>query len=150
MNVAKFFQYIASGTAYTLAVTFVSLPLGFIIGLIFSLLHIYGGKVLRSILTIYSTVMRGIPQIVLLFILYFIMSGNINLTPFWAGSISLGVVSSAYQMEIIRGAILSVSGSQMMVARAIGMSKLQAIINVVLPQAMRLVIPPWSITKQPL
>ncbi len=144
MDIAKFLQYIGSGTAYTLAVTFIALPLGFIIGLIFSLLHIYGGKVLRPILTIYSTVMRGIPQIVLLFILYFIMSGTINLTPFWAGSISLGVVSSAYQMEIIRGAFLSVSGSQMMVARAVGLSKFQSIIHVILPQALRLVIPPWS------
>lgn len=144
MDIVKFLQYIASGTAYTLAVTFIALPLGFVIGLLFSVLHIYGGKFLRSILTIYSTVMRGIPQIVLLFILYFIMSGSINLTPFWAGSISLGIVTSAYQMEIIRGAFLSVSGSQMMVARAIGMSKFQAILNVILPQAMRLVIPPWS------
>lgn len=144
MDVARFVQYIASGTAYTLAVTLVSLPLGLIIGLIFALLHVYGGKVLTRILTVYSTVMRGIPQIVLLFILYFIMSGTINLSPFWAGSISLGFVSSAYQMEIIRGAILSVSGDQMMAARAIGMSREQAITNIILPQTLRLAIPPWS------
>ena len=144
MDVARFIQYIASGTAYTLAVTLVSLPLGLIIGLIFAILHVYGGKVLTRILTLYSTVMRGIPQIVLLFILYFIMSGTINLSPFWAGSISLGFVSSAYQMEIIRGAILSVSGDQMMAARAIGMSREQAITNIILPQTLRLAIPPWS------
>ena len=72
------------------------------------------------------------------------MSGSINLTPFWAGSISLGIISSAYQMEIIRGAILSVSSGQMMAALAIGMSKMQAIRYVVLPQAFRLAIPPWS------
>jgi polar amino acid transport system permease protein len=88
--------------------------------------------------------MRGIPPIVLLFILYFIVSGGINLSPFWAGSISLGIVSSAYQMEIIRGAILSVSGGQMMAARAIGMSRTQAIRSVILPQTLRLAIPPWS------
>jgi polar amino acid transport system permease protein len=81
---------------------------------------------------------------VLLFILYFIVSGSINLSPFWAGSISLGIVSSAYQMEIVRGAILSVSGGQMMAARAIGMSKNQAIRHVILPQTLRLAIPPWS------
>lgn len=144
MDVARFVQYIASGTAYTLAVTLVSLPLGLIIGLICALLHVYGGNVLTRILTVYSTVMRGIPQIVLLFILYFIMSGTINLSPFWAGSISLGFVSSAYQMEIIRGAILSVSGDQMMAARAIGMSREQAITNIILPQTLRLAIPPWS------
>jgi len=144
LDVAKFLQYIASGTAYTLAVTLVALPLGLIIGAIFSFLHVYGGKVLTRILTVYSTVMRGIPQIVLLFILYFTMSGAINLSPFWAGSISLGIVSSAYQMEIIRGAILSVSGGQMMAARALGLSKVQAIMHIILPQTIRLAIPPWS------
>lgn len=144
MDVAKFLQYIATGTAFTLAVTLVALPLGLFIGAIFSFLHVYGGKVLTRILTVYSTVMRGIPQIVLLFILYFTMSGAINLSPFWAGSISLGIVSSAYQMEIIRGAILSVSGGQMMAARALGLSKVQAIIHIILPQTIRLAIPPWS------
>jgi polar amino acid transport system permease protein len=144
LDVGKFFQYIASGTAYTVAVTFIALPFGLIVGLLFSLLHVYGGKFSSRIMTLYSTIMRGIPPIVLLFILYFIVSGSINLSPFWAGSISLGIVSSAYQMEIIRGAILSVSSGQMMAARAIGMNKLQAIQNVILPQTLRLAIPPWS------
>jgi polar amino acid transport system permease protein len=144
LDVSKFVQYIASGTAYTIAVTLVALPLGLFIGLLFSLLHVYGGKVLKGLMTLYSTIMRGIPPIVLLFILYFIVSGSINLSPFWAGSISLGIVSSAYQLEIIRGAILSVSSGQMMAARAVGMSKIQAIRNVILPQTLRLAIPPWS------
>jgi len=52
-------------------------------------------------------------------------------------------VSSAYQMEIVRGALLSVSGDQLM-RRAVGLSRLQAIRYVVLPQAVRLAIPPWS------
>lgn len=144
MDVSRFIQYIASGTAYTVAVSLVSLPLGLILGLIFSLLYVYGGKILERLMSIYSSVMRGIPPIVLLFILYFVVSGNINLSPFWAGSISLGIVSSAYQMEIIRGALLSVSGGQMVAARAIGMSKLQAIRYIIIPQAFRLAIPPWS------
>ncbi len=144
MNVSRFIQYIASGTAYTVAVSLISLPLGLILGLIFSLLYVYGGKILERLMSIYSSVMRGIPPIVLLFILYFVVSGSINLSPFWAGSISLGIVSSAYQMEIVRGALLSVSGGQMVAARAIGMSKLQAIRYVIIPQAFRLAIPPWS------
>jgi len=144
LDFGQFIQYIASGTAYTLGVTLVALPSGLLLGLIFAIIYVYGGKVLTRIMSIYSTVMRGIPPIVLLFVLYFIMSGNINLSPFWAGSISLGIISSAYQMEIIRGAILSVSGGQMMAARAIGMSKWQAIRFVVLPQTLRLAIPPWS------
>jgi polar amino acid transport system permease protein len=144
LDIIRFIQYIASGTAYTLGVTFVALPSGLILGLILAIIYVYGGKIAARTLSVYSTVMRGIPPIVLLFILYFIMSGTINLSPFWAGSISLGVISSAYQMEIIRGAILSVSGGQMIAALAIGMSRLQAIRYIVLPQTLRLAIPPWS------
>lgn len=144
MDVARFLQYIASGTAYTVGVTLIALPSGLLLGLLLALLNVYSGKISRWLTSLYSTVMRGIPPIVLLFILYFIVSGSINLSPFLAGSISLGIVSSAYQMEIIRGAILSVSGEQMMAARAIGMSKQQAIRNVILPQTLRLAIPPWS------
>ena len=141
---SNFFQYIAAGTAITIAVTIVALPMGLILGLLLALLHVYGGKILTAVVTFYSTVLRGIPPVVLLFILYFIMSGTINISPFWAGSLSLGIISSAYQLEILRGSILSVSGGQMMAARAIGMSRFKAIRNIILPQALRLAIPPWS------
>jgi polar amino acid transport system permease protein len=144
MDLGRFIQYIASGTAYTVYVSLIALPMGLFLGLLFSLLYVYAGKVLARIMSIYSTIMRGIPPIVLLFILYFMVSGAINLSPFWAGSISLGVISSAYQMEIIRGALLSVSGGQMMAARAIGMSKMDAIRYIIIPQAFRLAITPWS------
>ena len=144
MNFSSFIQYIASGTAYTLGVTLVALPSGLVLGVLFALLYVYGGRVVSRLMSLYSTVMRGIPPIVLLFILYFVMSGSVNLSPFWAGSISLGIISSAYRMEIVRGAILAVSGEQMLAARAIGMSTLEAIRYVILPQTLRLAIPPWS------
>ncbi len=140
----QFFQYIAEGTAITVAVTLVALPLGLMLGLGLALLHVYGGRVFNLLVTIYSVVMRGVPPVVLLFILFFVFSGAINLSPFLAGSLALGIISSAYQTEILRGAILSVSGGQMLAARAVGMSRVQAIRYVVLPQALRLAIPPWS------
>lgn len=140
----EFFQYIAEGTATTLGVALVALPLGLVVGLMLALVHVYGGKVPSLLVTIYSVVLRGVPPLVLLFILYFSFSGAINLTPFWAGSLALGIISSAYQLEIMRGAILSVSGGQMLAARAIGLSRIQAIRSVILPQALRLAIPPWS------
>jgi len=140
----NFFSYIAQGTAITVGVTLVALPFGLILGLLMALVHTYGGKILNRIAAAYSLLMRGVPPIVLLFILYFILSGKINLSPFWAGSLSLGIVSSAYQMEILRGALLAVGGGQMTAARAIGMSRLQSIQHIILPQALRLAIPPWS------
>ena len=141
----NFFSYIVLGTAITVGVTLVALPFGLVLGLLMALVHTYGGKIPSRIAAAYSLLLRGVPPIVLLFILYFILSGNfINLSPFWAGSLSLGIVSSAYQMEILRGALLAVGGGQMVAARAIGMSRLQSIRYIVLPQALRLAIPPWS------
>jgi polar amino acid transport system permease protein len=141
---SNFFSYIVQGTAITIGVTVVALPFGLVIGLFMALIHTYGGKIPNRVAAAYSLLMRGVPPIVLLFILYFILSGTINLSPFWAGSFSLGIVSSAYQMEILRGALLAVGGGQMTAARAIGMSRLQSIQYIVLPQALRLAIPPWS------
>lgn len=140
----SFVNYILQGTSLTIAVTLVALPMGLVLGLIFSLLHVYGNKVFAGLSTFYSTLLRGVPPVVLLFILYFILSGSVNLSPFWAGSLSLGIISSAYQLEILRGAILSVNTGQMTAARAIGMSRFRAIRHIVLPQALRLAIPPWS------
>jgi polar amino acid transport system permease protein len=112
--------------------------------LLFALLYLYGGKIISSLMAAYSTVMRGIPPIVLLFVLYFVVSGSVNLSPFLAGSISLGIISSAYQMEIIRGAIQCVSGGQLMAARAVGLSQSQAVREILLPQALRIALPSWS------
>lgn len=144
MDFGQFISYIASGTVYTVGVTLIALPSGLLIGTILALLYVYGGKVASRAMNLYSTIFRGIPPVVLLFILFFAVSKGINLSAFWAGSLSLGIVSSAYQMEIVRGALLSVSGDQLMGARAVGLSRLQAIRYVVLPQAVRLAIPPWS------
>lgn len=141
----QFLTYIAQGTATTVAVTLIALPFGLVIGLALALVYNYGGPWTAWAAGVYSLFMRGVPPVVLLFILYFILSGRlVNLSPFWAGSLSLGIVSSAYQMEILRGALQAVGGGQMTAARAIGMSRWQAIRYIIIPQAIRLAIPPWS------
>ncbi len=137
-------QYILSGTLVTLAVTLVALPIGFVVGLVLALLRTYGGRALSSLSALYSTLMRSIPQIVLLFLIYFVLAGPVNISPFWAGSLSLGIVSSGYQLEILRGALLAIGAEQMIAARAIGMTRIQAIRYIILPQALRVAIPPWS------
>jgi polar amino acid transport system permease protein len=144
MDFFVFFTYILGGTFITLAVTAIALPMGLIFGIMFALVRVYGGKKLSALAAIYSTVMRGIPPIVLLFILYFIVAGTINISAFWAGSIALGIISSSYQMEIFRGAIQSVSGGQEIAGRAIGLTRMQTIRYITLPQALRIAIPPWS------
>ncbi len=137
-------QYILAGALITIAVSAVVIPTGFFIGLGFALLRIYGNRPLSRFTVIYSTLMRGVPPVVLLFVLYFVMAENINISAFWAGSIALAIISSSYQMEILRGAIQAVGAGQMVAARAVGMSRWKAIRHVILPQALRIVIPSWS------
>lgn len=137
-------KFILLGTAVTISVTLIALPIGFVFGLLMALVRVYGGRYASGFAVIYSTVLRGVPPIVLLFLLFFVIAGSINLSPFLAGSLALGVISSAYQLEIFRGAILSVGDSQMIAARSIGMTKMKAIRYIIMPQALRLAIPPWS------
>ncbi len=137
-------EYILLGAGVTVAVTLIALPFGLLLGLSLALLRVYGGRVASRAVAFYSTTMRGVPPIVLLFIIYFIIAGSINISPFFAGSMALGIISSAYQLEIFRGAIQAVGAGQMMAARSIGMSRLQAIRHIIIPQALRLAIPSWS------
>ena len=83
----NFVSYIIQGTAITVAVTLVALPFGLLIGLLTALIYTYAGKWAARAAGIYSLLMRGVPPIVLLFILYFLLNSNwFNLSPFWAGA----------------------------------------------------------------
>jgi polar amino acid transport system permease protein len=137
-------KFILLGTGVTIAVTAIALPLGFSLGLIMAIGRVYGGTFISLFSGLYSTVMRAVPPIVLLFIIFFVIAGSINISPFLAGSLSLGIISSGYQLEVFRGAIQSVGSGQMVAARSIGMSRIKAIRHVILPQAIRIAIPPWS------
>lgn len=136
--------YILRGLEVTLSVTAVALGLGLIFGTMLAILRVYGTKWLSNLLTGYITVIRSLPHILLLLIIYFLIAKIVNLTAFWSASFSLAIISSAYQAEIIRGAIQAVPSGQMMAARSIGMSKYKAILHIILPQAFRHAIPPWS------
>lgn len=77
-------------------------------------------------------------------LLYFVIAGSINISAYWAGTLSLAVISCVYQLEIFRSAIESVDYGQMMAARAIGMSHLKAVFYIILPQALRRALPSWA------
>lgn len=136
--------YILTGLQVTLEVTVLALGIGFLIGLALALLRVYGGKTSSSIIAVVTMIIRALPHILLLLLAYFAIAAVVNLTPFWAGALSLAIISSAYQCEILRGALLSVGAGQMMAARTLGMTRLQAIRHIILPQALRQAIPAWS------
>lgn len=137
-------KYILLGTGITISVTLIALPFGFLLGLLLALIRVYSSRALSGFAATYGTLMRAVPPVVLLFLIYFIIAGSVNISPFFAGSLALGIISSAYQLEIFRGALQSVGSGQMMAARSIGMSRGQAIRYIVLPQALRVAIPSWS------
>lgn len=133
------------GTWITLQLTMVGLAMGFVLGLMASLARIYGGRWLRWLAVGYIELFRGTPVLVQLFLIYFGLPGlGITLSRMTSAFLALGLNSGAYQAEFFRGSILAIGDGQMMAGRAIGMSRLQAIWYIILPQALRLVIPAWS------
>ncbi len=128
-----------------LALLFSLISLGFAVGIVIALLQVYGGRPARVVASAWEWFFRGVPALVLMFLFYFGTSEfGVDLSPFTAAVLALGFRSSGYQSQIFRGAIQAVSSGQMMAARSIGLSRLQAIGYVILPQALRLAIPAWS------
>jgi polar amino acid transport system permease protein len=138
--------YVLGGIGVTLSVVGGALAMGFAFGLLLAVVQVYGRPWLRRLAGVYVWFFRGIPLLVLLFLFYFGVLGalEVELTPFMVAVIVLGLISSAYQAQILRGAILAVPEGQMKAARAIGMSDRRAIALIVLPQALRLALPGWS------
>lgn len=138
--------YLVEGSIVTIGVVFGAMFLGLILGVPIAIGQVYGKPFLRKIIAVYVWFFRGIPLLVLLFLFYFgfLPLLGLNLPAFTVASIVLGLISSAYQSQIFRGAILSLPEGQLKAARALGMSDFSAICNIILPQALRLSIPGWS------
>lgn len=133
------------GTATTFQLTIFAIGLGLLGGVLLALGRVYGSKPIYWVSTAYVQFVRGTPVLVQLFLIYYgLPTFEIRLDSLTAAIIGLGLNSAAYQAEYFRGAIQSISRGQMLAARAIGMTNLQAIRYVILPQALRIVIPPWS------
>lgn len=137
---------IRDGVPNTILLTLGLLGLGLLAGFPLAFAQVYGYRPIRWLCKGYEQIFRGIPALVLILIFHsgLARSFNVLLPTFTSALIALGLRSSAYQSQIFRGAIQAVSSGQMMAARSIGMSKLQAIRHIILPQAFRLSIPPWT------
>lgn len=132
----------ANGLVLTLALIAVTAPIGLILGIGIACGRVYGGKGLSWLMKLYTIFFKGCPLLLLLFILYFgLPSLGIVLTPFVASVVAFIFCNSAYNSEYIRGSMLSVKEGQITAAKALGMTKNQAIYHIVLPQALRRSIP---------
>jgi len=133
------------GTAVTLELTAVGLALGFFLGLILALMRTYGPRWQRVIAVGFIEFFRGTPLLVQLFLIYYgLPSLGLTFDQKTSAYLALGLNSAAYQAEYLRGAIQSIGDSQMTAGRAIGLTRWQTIWHIILPQALRLVIPAWS------
>ena len=142
---SRFLPEFLKGTLVTLELTVVGIVLGFILGLTLALMRSYGPKWLRYIAIGYIELFRGTPLLVQLFLIYYgLPSLGLTLSQSVSAYLALGLNSAAYQAEYLRGAIQSIGESQMTAGRAIGLSRWQTIRFIIMPQALRLVIPAWS------
>lgn len=133
------------GAVLTLEISVYSLLLGMAIGGTMALLKTYARGPLQWLAIAYIEVIRGTPMVVQLFVVYFGLADfGLVLDRFTAAVIALGINSGAYQAEYFRGAINSIDRGQMLAAEAIGMRRMEAVRHIIVPQAVRIVLPAWS------
>lgn len=142
MNFWEILAQLAQGLVYTFWITLVCSATGMTVGLTVAGLRRMGSPVLISILDAYTYVFRGIPVLVLLFMVYFgLPSLGLKVSPLLAMALSLGLIASAYLAEVFRGALESVELSEILAAEAMGMSRLQVFTYIELPQMFRFAVP---------
>lgn len=133
------------GLTVTLYMTVFAAVVGLVLGIVLCLSRIYGNRFVSLISTGFIELIRGTPMLVQLFILYYgLPVYGIRLTPLLAALIGFSINSGAYQAEYLRGSIQSIGIGQMKAALSIGMRKWQAVRLIILPQALRRVIPAWT------
>jgi polar amino acid transport system permease protein len=144
-DAAEFLPILLQGVGLTILVTLGSLLLSTILGLIWALLRVSGLRALSLLSAGLINVIRGIPIIVLLFYLYFVMPDfGVTLTALQAAILGLGIAYSAYQAENFRAGIEAIDKGQIEAAQTIGMGWWLTMRRVVLPQAVRIVLPPYG------
>ena len=119
-----------------------SVPFGLMLGFCVAVGWVYGGNIVSRLCQTFVAFVKGTPLLILLFILYFCLpTFGVMLSPFAASVLGFVMCNGAYSSEYIRGAILSVRTGQLVAARSLGMTKMQGIVSIVLPQAARRALP---------
>lgn len=151
-----FAPVILQGMVNTLIMTVAAMVLGIVLGVVIAIMRVSGNPVLNWIAFGYVWIFRGAPALVQLMIWYnlalifptlgipglFSVPTVDVMTPFVAAMIGLGISQGAYTSEVVRGGLLSVDSGQYEAARTIGMTQMKMLRRIVLPQAMRVMVPP--------
>ena len=118
------------------------MPIGVALAITLAVARVYGNRPISLLATSIVGIFRGFPAIVTLFIIFFALPDlGIFFSPYWSAVLGFVIVTGAYQSEYVRGAIQSIHVGQSLAAQALGMNKLQEIIHIILPQAIRAALP---------
>lgn len=143
----EFMPILLTGVKLTIIVTIGSLAVSTVLGLIWALMRVSGIRLFSAMSRTIINVIRGIPIIVQLFYIYFVLPDvGITLTALQAAIIGLGIAYSAYQAENFRAGIEAIDHGQVEAAQSIGMGWGLMMRRVILPQAVRIVLPPYGNT----
>ena len=132
------------GFVLTLKISIVSTIFGIIIGIIVGIARLSKEPVTRAISLTYVELIRNTPLLVQIFIIYFFVGSMLRLSAFVAGTAALSIFAGAYVGEIVRAGIQSIHKGQMEASRSLGMSYTQAMRHIILPQALKRIIPPLA------
>jgi His/Glu/Gln/Arg/opine family amino acid ABC transporter permease subunit len=142
-NWSDWWPQLAAGAFYSLLLTAAAFSLALLLGLMLALARRSAYPILRRLSIAYTELMRGIPPLAVLFLLYFGLPPiGILLSEFAAGFVGLGLVAAGYVAEIFRAGLQAVHPGQREAALAIGMTPSAAMRHILFPQAMRVVLPP--------
>jgi polar amino acid transport system permease protein len=143
----EFMPILLMGVKLTIIVTIGSLALSTVLGLVWALMRVSGIRLLSGTQIVIITFIRGVPIIVQLFYIYFVLPDlGITLTALQASIIGLGIAYSAYQAENFRAGIEAIEHGQVEAAQSLGKSWAMMMRRVILPQAVKIVLPPYGNT----
>lgn len=146
-DATEFLPILMSGLVITVAVTLAALVISVLLGLVWALMGISKFKALRVVSRVVINTVRGIPIIVQLFYVYFVLPElGVQLDAFVAGAIGLGVAYSVYQAENFRAGFSSVDPMLIEAAQSLGMSERKIMLRVIMPLAVRVALPPFGNT----
>ncbi len=142
--IEKAFPLLLMGAAVTIEITAVSVALGFFIVLVVGVARISSYKVLRILAAIYADCIRGTPLLVQIFLIYFALpiATGARVDPFAAAVLACGINSGAYVSEIFRAGIQAIDPGQMEAGRSLGLTWGQTMRYIILPQAIKNILPP--------
>ena len=138
------YVYLVEGVTTTLIFTCIAVALGVLLGTLIAILKMSKSKIIRFLVNVYIEVIRGTPILLQLYIFYFVLPELLpflNLTQFMWVAIAMCINSSAYVSEVIRSGIQAVDKGQTEAARSLGMSQSQTMMKIILPQAIRNILP---------